>query len=193
MRASPSPRPYPAISGSSPTTFTHLRARNAPHGGDSKTSNIIKPSAAPAQAILQECRSRSQRPARPGFSASPRIPAPHEKFPARSLLGAKKFPALLLREFCSKNLKSSAFSARIFPQKAEFPANSLRAGNFSPCPASKSRSASASSTDPIWAHPARSGVLLVDSCECGRVKPGEESGEYLLPLREKVDARSAAG
>src|SRR5208337_5269551 len=35
------------------------------------------------------------------------------------------------REFCRKTLESKAFSAQIFPQKAEFPANSLPAGNFS--------------------------------------------------------------
>jgi hypothetical protein len=81
--------------------------------------------------------------------------------PCSACSGQKKIPASPLREFCRKDLKSNAFSARIFPKKAEFPANSLRAGNFSPHPASKSRSASASSTDPIWAHPARSAVRLV--------------------------------
>jgi len=88
-----------------PTIAVH-HGRVVKRTGDGKTANIIKTSQTPAQAPVQEGRSRSRGPARPGFSASPRIPAPHEKFPARSLLGAKKFPASPLREFCRKDLKS---------------------------------------------------------------------------------------
>ena len=57
-------------------------------------------------------------------------PARRERFPARSLLGAKKFPASPLRELCRKDLKSNAISARISPKRPSSPANSLRAGNF---------------------------------------------------------------
>jgi hypothetical protein len=123
--------------------------------GDGKTTNI-KPYPKPSQAPLPKGRSRSKRPGRPRVSVLARIPAPSEKFPASPL-----------REICRKDLKSRAFSTRILPQSTEFPANSLRAGNFSPHPASKGRSAAASSTDPIWAHPAKSGVLVVDLFECG--------------------------
>jgi hypothetical protein len=74
-----------------------------------------------------------------------RVPCPGKKIPC--------FSAYPLKEFCRKDLKSKVFSTRIFAKKAELAANWLRAGNFSPYPASKSRSASANSTDPISSSP----------------------------------------
>ena len=118
---------------------------------DGKTSNIIKPSSTSAQAPLQEGRPRSPSPGGPAFRPRREIPAPREKFPAHSLLGAKKFPASPLREFAAKDLKSNAFSARIFPRKAEFAANSLRAGNFLLTPPPKA-------APPRRARPPRSGL-----------------------------------
>ena len=122
---------------------------------DGKTTNIINRSPTPAQAPFEEGRSSPEGPGRPGFSASARIPAPREKFPARSLLGAKKFPASPLREFCRKNLKSKGFSDADSPAKRRVPREFAARREFSPYAASKSRCAEASSTDRIWAPRAR--------------------------------------
>jgi hypothetical protein len=79
---------------------------------------------------FQEGRSRFTGPDRPIFGGRREIPAPRKKFPAHSLLDAKKFPARPRREFCRKTLKSKAVSAQMSAKRAEFPANSLPAGNF---------------------------------------------------------------
>ena len=85
-----------------------------------------------------------------------------------SCLGTKKCPASPLREFRCKSLKSKGVQTRIPPQNAEFPANSLRAGNFLLTPPRKAAA-------PRRARPIRSGlpapgsgILLVDFCECDR-------------------------
>ncbi len=80
----------------------------------------------------------------------------------------KKFPASPLREFCRKDLKSNAFSGRIFPQKAEFPANSPCAGNFSPYPASKSAKGALTQVNDVPTVPFKLIENFEGASRCGR-------------------------
>ena len=87
------------------------------------------------------------------FDLGAGIPCSREKFPAYSLLGRKKFPARPRREFCRKTLESKAFSMLIFAERDRIPC-CLPAPQGIPCsrppnPTSKSRAASANSTDTI--------------------------------------------
>ena len=143
-------------------------ARNAPHGVTVKSANIIKPSPTPAQAPLQEGRSRCRGPGAAGLFGLAENPCSARKIPCAFPARGKKFPASPLREFCRKGLKSNAFSGRIFPQKAEFPANSLCAGNFSPYPASKSAKGALTQVNDVPTVPFKLIENFEGASRCGR-------------------------
>ena len=149
------------------------RADRAARGGG-KTTNLINHCPTPAQAPIQEGQSRCRGFWAAAFSVL-RIPAPRCAFPA---WGEEKFSAYPLREFCRKNLQSKASSTRILQQKAE-PLKSLCAETFlSLYRASKSRSAAASSTDPIGA---RTPGLAPSLCR----RPAPDEG-YLVKSRGRA-------
>src|SRR5271166_3105916 len=87
-----------------------------------------------------------------------KFPARRLKIPARFLLGAKKFPARPRRELLLSTLKSKVFSAHVFPKRAEFPANSLPAGDFS-----------LARTPPIQSLPNGRGVRAVPACPISQI------------------------
>ena len=79
--------------------------------------------------------------ARPRFEAAPlfgvgvKFPARRETFPARSLLGAKKFPARPHREFLLSTLKSKPFFYALFPERGRIPCKFTARREFFPSPA----------------------------------------------------------
>ena len=121
---------------------------------------------APARAPFPEGRSRFRGPCRPRFWRRREIPCSAQKIPC-TFPARRKKKSLLARagNFAVKTLKSKGFSAHFFTKKGRFPAISLPAGNFprrGAYPTSKSRSASASSTETIWLTP-RSAIVTPNS------------------------------
>ena len=121
-----------------------LAAANLPGRGISR----------PGPRRLPEGRPGSRGPCRPRFWRRRENPCSAQKFPAHSLLGAKKIPARPRRESFRKTLESKAVSAHIFAKEGRVPYKFAARREFSlapgPYPASESRAASANSTDTIW-------------------------------------------
>src|SRR5208337_5547433 len=88
----------------------------------------------PGPRRLPEGRPGSRGPCRPRFWRRRENPCSAQKFPAHSLLGAKKIPARPRRESYRKTLESKAFSAHIFAKEGRVPYKFAARREFSLAP-----------------------------------------------------------